>query len=57
MRLPSGDLAETDKDNAKVSAKHFGKVLSKKKSIHNNVTNNIDSGEVMYEMDVPPSWK
>ena len=37
MRLPSGDLAETDEDNAKVFVKHFGKVLNNKKSIKNNV--------------------
>ena len=57
MRLPSGDLAETDEDNAKVFAKHFGKVLNNRKIIHNNVLNDIDSREVMYELDVPPSWK
>ena len=57
MSLPSGDLDETDEDNAKVFAKHFGKVLNNKKSINNNVLNNINSREVMNEMDVPPSWK
>ena len=57
MRLPSGELAETDKYNAKVSAKHFGKVLNNKKSIHNNVLNNINSREVMYELDAPTSSK
>ena len=45
-RLTSGDLAETDEDNAKVFAKHFGKVLNNKKSIHKNVLNNINSREV-----------
>ena len=57
MRIPLGDLAETDEDNAKVSANHFGKVLNNKKSIHNNVLNNINSRKVMYELDVPPFWK
>ena len=57
MKLPSGDLTETDEDNAKVFAKHFGKVLNKKKSINNNVLNNINSREVMNELDVPTSWK
>ena len=47
MRLPSGDLAETDEDNAKVFVKHFGKVLNNKNSINNNVLNNINSSEVM----------
>ena len=47
LRFPLGDLAETDKDNAKVFARYFGKVLNKKKSIHNNVLNNIDSCEVI----------
>ena len=57
MRLPSGDLAETDEENAKVFAKHFGKVLNNKKSINNKVLNDINSREVMNELDVPPSWK
>ena len=57
MRLPSGDLAETDEDNTKVFAKHFGKVLNNKKSINNNVLNNINSREVIYKLDIPPSWK
>ena len=41
MRLPSGDLAETYEENAKVFAKHFGKVLNNKKRINNNVMNDI----------------
>ena len=57
MRLPSGDLAETDEDNAKVFVKHFGKVLNNNNSINNNVLNNINSHEVMNELNVPPSWK
>ena len=57
MRLPLGDLAETDEDNAKVFAKHFGKLLNNKKIINNNVLNNINSREVMNELDVPPSCK
>ena len=57
MRLPLGYLAETDEDNAKVFVKHFGKVLNNKKSINNNVLNNINSREVMNELDVPPSCK
>ena len=57
MRPPSVDLYEMDEDNAKVFAKNFGKVLNNKKSINNNVLNNINSCEVMNELDVPPSWK
>ena len=53
----SGDLAETDEDNAKVFAKHFGKLMNNKKGINDNVLNNINSCEVMNELDVPPSWK
>ena len=34
MMIPSGDLAEKYEDNAKVFAKHFGKVLNDKKSIY-----------------------
>ena len=52
-----GDLTETDEDNAKVFAKTFGKMLNNMKSIHNNVLNNIDAREVMYELDVLTSWK
>ena len=57
LRLPSGDFSETDEENSKVSAKHIRKVLNNKKSIHNNVLNDIESREVMSELDVPPSWK
>ena len=57
MRLPLGDLAETDEDNAKVFAKHFERVLNNKKSINNNVLNNINSHEVMNKLDAPPSLK
>ena len=57
MRLPSGDLAETDEDNAKVFAKHFGKLLNNNKIINNNVLNNMDSRDVMYKLELPPSWK
>ena len=57
MRLPSGDLAETDEENAKVFAKHFGRVLNNKKSINDKVLNDINSREVMNELDVPPSRK
>ena len=54
MRLPSRDLAETVEENAKVFAKPFGKVLNNKKSINNKVLNDINSREVMNELDVPP---
>ena len=57
MRLPSGDLSETDEENAKVFVKHFGKVLNNKKSINNNVLNDVKSRVVMNELNVPPSWK
>ena len=57
MRLPSGDLAETDEENSKVFAKQSGKLLNNKKIINNNFLNNIKSREVMYKLDVPPSWK
>ena len=57
MRLPSGDFAETDKDNSKMIVKHSGKVLNNKKSINVNVLNNINLCEVMNELDIPPYWK
>ena len=46
-----------DEEIAKVFAKHFGKVLNKKKSINNKVLNDINSREVMNELDGTPSWK
>ena len=55
MRIPSGDLAETDEYNAKVFVKHFGKVLNNEKNINNNVLNIINSREVMNKWDVLPS--
>ena len=55
MRLPSGDLAETDEYNAKVFAKNFGKVMNNKKSNHKNVLNDIDSREVISKLYVPLS--
>ena len=57
MRLPSGDLSETDEENSKVFPKHFGKALNNKKNIHNNILNDIYPHEVMSELDVPPSCK
>ena len=32
-------------------------MLNNKKSMNNNVLNNINSQEVMNELDVPPYWK
>ena len=32
-------------------------MLNKKKVINNNVLNNINSQEVMNDLDVSPSWK
>ena len=54
MRLPSGNLAENDKENVSVFANHFKKVLNNHKMTDTKVINEINSREVMGEFDDPP---
>ena len=56
MRLPSGRLAENDKENVRVFASHFRKVLNNHKPTYREVVNDIDLCEVLREIDLPPSW-
>ena len=56
MRLPSGSLAENDKENVSVFANHFKKVLNNHKPTDTIVINDIHLREVMDELDDPPLW-
>ena len=57
MRLPSGSLAENDKEHVSVFASHFKKVLNNHKPAEKIVINDIHLREFISELDVPPSWK
>ena len=54
MRLPSGILANNDKENVSVFASHFKKVLNNQKPVDKIVINDIYLQEVMSDIDVPP---
>ena len=56
MRLTSGQLAENDENNVRLFARHFKKVLNNHRPTDREVVNDIDSCEVIRELDVPPSW-
>ena len=56
MRLPSGNLADNDKENVSVFANHFKKVLNNYKWTDTTVINEINLPEVMGELDNPPLW-
>ena len=56
MRLPSGNLAENDKENVSVFANHFKKVLNNHKTTDTTVINKINLQEVMEELDDPHFW-
>ena len=46
MRLPSGNLAENDKENVSVFANHFKKVLNNHKTTDTTVINEIKLRQV-----------
>ena len=56
MRLPSGNLAENNKENVNVFANHFKKVLNNHKMTGTTVINEINLRKVMGELDDPPLW-
>ena len=56
MRLPSGNLAENDKENVSVFTNHFKKVLDNHKPKYTTVINKINLREVVEELDEPPLW-
>ena len=49
MKLPSGELACTDKGNTKVFAEYFTKVLNNHKQMDDSVVEDITLREVMHE--------
>ena len=56
MRLPSGRLAENDKENVSIFASHFKTLLNNHKPTHKIVIIEIHLQEVMDEINVPTSW-
>ena len=56
MRLPSGNIAENDKENVSVFANDFKKVLNNHKMTDTTVINEINLQEVMGELEEPPLW-
>ena len=56
MRMASGELATTDKENVRVFAGHFVKVLNDMKPTNTSVINVIHLRKAMKELDSPPEW-
>ena len=56
MRLPTGKLATTDKENAEVLGLHFGKVFNKHRPIKWKVINEIKQRQTMYKLNKPITW-
>ena len=53
-RIPSGNLAENDKENVSVFANHFKTLLNNHKTTDTTVINKINLQEIMEELDDPP---
>ena len=51
MRLPTGTLATTNKENAEVLGPHFKKVFKNHRPIEWNVINDITQRQTMYELN------
>ena len=56
MRLPTGKLATTDKENAEVLGPHFKKVFNNHRQIEWNVIDEIKQRQTMHELKEPISW-
>ena len=56
MRLPTGKLATTDKENAEVLGTHFEKVFNNHRLIEWEVINEIKQRQTMNELNNPISW-
>ena len=56
VKLPSGELATTDKENMKTFSFHFGKVLNDMKPTDESVINKIQLQDTLTELDTPPEW-
>ena len=56
MRLPNGELATTDAENASVFGPNFDRVFNNHRLIAWFVLNKIKQTDVMEELDPPISW-
>ena len=56
MRLPTGKLATTDKENTEVSGPHFEKVFNKHCLIEWKLIDKIRQRQTMYELNYPITW-
>ena len=56
IRLPNGELATTDTENASVFGPHFHRVFNNHRPIDWPVLDKIKQREVMDELDQPISW-
>ena len=56
MRLPNGELATTDAENASVFGPHFHRVFNNHRPIDWPVLDKIKQIYVMDELDHPISW-
>ena len=56
MRLPNGELATTDAENASIFGPHFHRVFNNNRPIDWPLLDNIKQREVMDELDQPISW-
>ena len=56
VRLPTGKLATTDKENAEVLGPHFEKVFNNHRPIEWKVINEIKQHQTMHELNEPISW-
>ena len=56
MRLPTGKLATTDKENTEVLGLHFEKLFNNHRPIEWKVINEIKKCQTMHEFNKPISW-
>ena len=56
IRLPTGKLATTDKENAEVLGPHFKKVFNNHHPIEWKVIYDIKQHQTIYELNEPISW-
>ena len=56
MRLPNGELATTDAENASVFGPHFHRVFNNRRPIYWPVLDKLKQIEVIDELDKPISW-
>ena len=57
MRMASGELAETDKENVRFFVGNFGKVLNDMKPTGTSVINGIHLREAIQELNSPIEWE